>query len=1052
MVMTIVKGGPGSGGKLKEITPAGMHKHPFVPVWYSTGRWHKISSIPKSKTHKLAHMRLNEQNRKIKEKLLQDKKKKLYEKKEKLKLDNLSVYTPTGVLDTGEINREKIKERLELIEDELKRKKVPPVKRADKLAKIEEKLQEEVFGKYPKLWWEELHVSKKIHQDNTTEYNKDNIRILVEPRLDSGFNLSYTNIKTGLNKIFRVNTFVTAQQIAEKVFQEQEKLLDSAKNKIRKDILEIADTFTPTYGGYSKTMAKRKNFIINSISEILDKTEDEISFKKPITDLQQKILGKIDHYLVLQQDMHDIEDEIEDIKRDQIVFNIPDKHNTNNLLKKSTDIDTIKFLLGYRDLAYQGLSYSNNELETLFKQAKEIYSIAPQEYDTRLDKIIYIDSVAHALHKEKDSAGKSKFVILDELACNAKEKGETQRDERIIVLAGDTNTKNNLEKLNSVFEIIQKQQTRKEILQLKSEFKNNGPEILSNKELCQLYRYYSERYFELENTSKKDLRTLENEIEKRNLNSEDILKFSLWDSFIIGGYGSVEIRDSEGHKIRLEGLKKAIPNFMFDPKFRNVMIFHCLAPETLIRTTKGFRQIQDIRIGDRVYSHTGKSRKVLKTIMHENNGSILNIELENNEIIQVTSEHPILTKRGWIKAGELKLEDILLTLDTNKKFHAQTKNKTLQEIYDNKYEEHINKLRKPHKQYTLTSKHNSQQRKGKTWHSVYGHNKPNYGGCAGEKNTMFGKIGRITGERNPNWEGGKSFLPYTKEFNSRIKEIIKMKSNYTCEKCGMYYLECKEKYKKDLNIHHKDFDKSNCDLNNLQALCVKCHNTISNLHYAESRKNNKFVLHNGTKIVSITTTWYTGKVYNLEISIDHTYVGKGIIYHNSDVQIANLLPKFVNHENEVFSTHIDNIGFYGIIELREDIEIAKKVQTEIENGNLRSFSIAGTAKKKEDVGAGQFDIWDLEAYELTICCLPKQQIQTKYGTKNIEDIKVNDEVLTHKNRYRKVTKTFKRKINERIVLIKTDTNKILQVTTEHLILTKNRGWIKAKELTIGDEI
>ena len=72
--------------------------------------------------------------------------------------------------------------------------------------------------------------------------------------------------------------------------------------------------------------------------------------------------------------------------------------------------------------------------------------------------------------------------------------------------------------------------------------------------------------------------------------------------------------------------------------------------------------------------------------------------------------------------------------------------------------------------------------------------------------------------------------------------------------------------------------------------------------------------------------------------------------------------------------------------------------------------------------------------------------------KNIEDIKVNDEVLTHKNRYRKVTKTFKRKINERIVLIKTDTNKILQVTTEHLILTKNRGWIKAKELTIGDEI
>lgn len=51
---------------------------------------------------------------------------------------------------------------------------------------------------------------------------------------------------------------------------------------------------------------------------------------------------------------------------------------------------------------------------------------------------------------------------------------------------------------------------------------------------------------------------------------------------------------------------------------------------------------------------------------------------------------------------------------------------------------------------------------------------------------------------------------------------IRKESNYTCQQCGIRL----EKYKKFLDVHHIDGNKSNSSRTNLQVLCVECHSKI----------------------------------------------------------------------------------------------------------------------------------------------------------------------------------------------------------------------------------
>lgn len=66
----------------------------------------------------------------------------------------------------------------------------------------------------------------------------------------------------------------------------------------------------------------------------------------------------------------------------------------------------------------------------------------------------------------------------------------------------------------------------------------------------------------------------------------------------------------------------------------------------------------------------------------------------------------------------------------------------------------------------------------------------------------------------------------------QISEAVRERNGFKCEKCKIKLGE--EKYY--LEVHHKDHNKSNNDVQNLQPLCVLCHATVDEIHLTNFKK------------------------------------------------------------------------------------------------------------------------------------------------------------------------------------------------------------------------
>lgn len=77
-------------------------------------------------------------------------------------------------------------------------------------------------------------------------------------------------------------------------------------------------------------------------------------------------------------------------------------------------------------------------------------------------------------------------------------------------------------------------------------------------------------------------------------------------------------------------------------------------------------------------------------------------------------------------------------------------------------------------------------------------------------------------EKNPNWKDGSSEYGYNRDWNDLLKEAIRLRDNYVCQECGIHQDELIGRFKK-LDVHHIDYDKYNCDPDNLISLCRTCH-------------------------------------------------------------------------------------------------------------------------------------------------------------------------------------------------------------------------------------
>lgn len=75
----------------------------------------------------------------------------------------------------------------------------------------------------------------------------------------------------------------------------------------------------------------------------------------------------------------------------------------------------------------------------------------------------------------------------------------------------------------------------------------------------------------------------------------------------------------------------------------------------------------------------------------------------------------------------------------------------------------------------------------------------------------------MMGEKHWNWQGGKSFEPYTIDWTKTLKIAIRERDKYTCQVCG------EKQGDRAFHVHHIDYNKENCNPNNLITLCMSCH-------------------------------------------------------------------------------------------------------------------------------------------------------------------------------------------------------------------------------------
>ncbi|MBA7542641.1 hypothetical protein ES705_34965 [subsurface metagenome] len=75
----------------------------------------------------------------------------------------------------------------------------------------------------------------------------------------------------------------------------------------------------------------------------------------------------------------------------------------------------------------------------------------------------------------------------------------------------------------------------------------------------------------------------------------------------------------------------------------------------------------------------------------------------------------------------------------------------------------------------------------------------------------------ISGEKNPMWQGGISFEPYSIDWTETLRQSIRERDHYICQLCSNY----------GNTVHHIDYDKKNCNSTNLVTLCDGCNKKVN---------------------------------------------------------------------------------------------------------------------------------------------------------------------------------------------------------------------------------
>ena len=137
----------------------------------------------------------------------------------------------------------------------------------------------------------------------------------------------------------------------------------------------------------------------------------------------------------------------------------------------------------------------------------------------------------------------------------------------------------------------------------------------------------------------------------------------------------------------------------------------------------------------------------------------------------------------------------------------------------------------------MYGKHHTEERKQKMRKPLSElhkqHISENHADVSGKNSPMCGKGYLVSGEKNGNWQGGISNLPYCKKFDDDLKERVRDFFDRKCYVCGKTETENGQR----LSVHHVNYNKMVCcnDIKPLFVpLCRSCHSkTLKDREYWE---------------------------------------------------------------------------------------------------------------------------------------------------------------------------------------------------------------------------
>ncbi|MCX7838551.1 MAG: Fe-S cluster assembly protein SufB [Anaerolineae bacterium] len=225
-------------------------------------------------------------------------------------------------------------------------------------------------------------------------------------------------------------------------------------------------------------------------------------------------------------------------------------------------------------------------------------------------------------------------------------------------------------------------------------------------------------------------------------------------------------------------------------------------------------------------------------------------------------------------------------------------------------------------------------------------------------------------------------------------------------------------------------------------------------------------------------------VYDIEVDGPHNFVAEGLIVHNSEVVYHNIQEN-LKKQGVIFLGMDQGLAeypdlvkkYFGTVIPPSDNKFAA-LNSAVWSGGSFIYVPPGVRVEMPLQAYFRINAQNMGQFERTLiiadegsyvhyvegCFLAGARVRTRDGEKPIEEIRVGDEVLTHRGRYRRVYRTMQRPYSGAIYHIRYygDSSQALHVTAEHPLLVVRREranernrrfepeWLTAADLKPGD--